>query len=424
MTLVLLAVSIAVLLVLRVPVAFAFLGPSLVYMLLDGQSSGMSLRQVTSAVQSFPLLAVPLFIFLGSLANHAGIADRLFRFALALLARLRGSLGYVTIGMSVGFSWMSGSAVADAAALGKVQIPAMLRNGYSRRFATGISSTSSLVAPVMPPSIPAVIFAGLAATSTGALFAASVVPALLVALGLCVAVWLMLKREPNVTRGAFSATELITATKGVLLPLLTPVIILGGILGGFFTPTEAAGVAVAYILLIALVERSLTWRGLLTAIRETVITTGAIMIIVAAAALLGYILARERLPQMLTELMVGFTDSPIVFLLLVMLLMLILGTVIDATAVLVLVVPVLLPIAGQYGVDPTVLGVVLILSLMIGLLTPPVGTVLFITAAVSETKVGDVFKGALPFLVPMLTVTILAIIFPDAVLYLPKALGL
>lgn len=171
-------------------------------------------------------------------------------------------------------------------------------------------------------------------------------------------------------------------------------------------------------------ERSLTWRGLLTAIRETVITTGAIMIIVAAAALLGYILARERLPQMLTELMVGFTDSPIVFLLLVMLLMLILGTVIDATAVLVLVVPVLLPIAGQYGVDPTVLGVVLILSLMIGLLTPPVGTVLFITAAVSETKVGDVFKGALPFLVPMLTVTILAIIFPDAVLYLPKALGL
>lgn len=424
MTLMLLAVSIAVLLILRVPVAFAFLGPSLVYMLVDGQSSGMSLRQVTSAVQSFPLLAVPLFIFLGSLANHAGIADRLFNFALALLARLRGNLGYVTVGMSVGFSWMSGSAVADAAALGKVQIPAMLRNGYSRRFATGISSTSSLIAPVMPPSIPAVIFAGLAATSTGALFAASVVPALLVAAGLCFMVWLMLKREPNVTRGTFSAAELISTSKGVLLPMLTPVIILGGILGGFFTPTEAAGVAVAYILLIAVVERSLSWRGLLTAIRETVMTTGAIMVIVAAAALLGYILARERLPQMLTELMLGFTDSPLVFLFLVMLLMLILGTVIDATAVLVLVVPVLLPIAVQYGVDPIVLGVVLILSLMIGLLTPPVGTVLFITAAVSETKVGEVFKGALPFLVPMLVVTVLAILFPDAVLYLPRALGL
>lgn len=167
MTLLLLAASIAVLLLLRVPVAFAFLGPSLVYMLIDGQSSGMSLRQVASAAQSFPLLAVPLFIFLGSLANHAGIADRLFNFAMALLARVRGNLGYVTVGVSVGFSWMSGSAVADSAALGKVQIPTMLRNGYSRRFATGISSTSSLIAPVMPPSIPAVIFAGLAASSTG-----------------------------------------------------------------------------------------------------------------------------------------------------------------------------------------------------------------------------------------------------------------
>jgi TRAP-type transport system large permease protein len=423
-TLLILAASIALLLMLRVPVAFAFLGPSLVYMLLDGQSSGMSLRQVTSAVQSFPLLAVPLFIFLGSLANHAGIADRLFNFALALLARLRGNLGYVTVGMSVGFSWMSGSAVADAAALGKVQIPAMLRNGYSRRFATGISSTSSLIAPVMPPSIPAVIFAGLAATSTGALFAAAVVPALLVAAGLFVAVWLMLKREPNVTRGTFSLATLWSTTKGIMLPILTPVIVLGGILGGFFTPTEAAGIAVAYVLIISIAERSLSWKAFLAAVRETVMTTGAIMIIVAAAALLGYILARERLPQILAEQLLAFTESPVVFLFLVMILMLILGTVIDATAVLVLTVPVLLPIALEFGVDPIVLGVILILSLMMGLLTPPVGTVLFVTAAVSETKVGEVFKGALPFLVPMLVVTVLAVLFPGAVLYLPGVLGL
>lgn len=424
MTLLLLAASIAILLLLRVPVAFAFLGPSLAYMLIDGQSSGMSLRQVASAAQSFPLLAVPLFIFLGSLANHAGIADRLFNFAMALLARVRGNLGYVTVGVSVGFSWMSGSAVADSAALGKVQIPTMLRNGYSRRFATGISSTSSLIAPVMPPSIPAVIFAGLAASSTGALFAAAVVPALLVAVGLCVVVWLMLKREPNVSRDTFDTAKVISASKGILLPILTPVIILGGILGGLFTPTEAAGIAVAYVLLISVIERSLSWRGLVNAVRETVMTTGAIMIIVAAAALLGYILARERLPQMLTEHLLAFTENPVVFLFLVMLLMLVLGTVIDATAVLVLVVPVLLPIAEQYGIDPIALGVVLILSLMIGLLTPPVGTVLFVTAAVSDTKVGEVFKGALPFLVPIVVVTILAILFPDAVLLLPEVLGL
>lgn len=424
MTLALLAISIVILLLLRVPVAFAFLGPSLVYMLVQDQSSGMSLRQVTESIQSFPLLAVPLFILLGTLANHSGIADRLFDFALALFAPVRGSLGYVSVGTSVGFSWMSGSAVADAAALGKVQIPAMLRNGYSRRFATGISSTSALISPVMPPSIPAVIFAGLAAASTGALFAASVVPAILIALGLCIAVWVMLKREPHVTRGTFNFEEFRRTIKGVLLPVLTPVIVLGGILGGFFTPTEAAGIAVAYVLIIALVERSLTWKGFFLSLQETVLTTGAIMLIVAAAALLGYILAVERLPQMLTELMLGITDNPTVFLLLVMILMLILGTVIDATAVLVLVVPVLLPIATQYGIDPIHLGVVLILSLMIGLLTPPVGTVLFVTAAVSDTKVGEVFKGALPFLIPMLVVTILTIFFPDVLLFFPHALGL
>lgn len=424
MTLLILAGCIALLLMLRVPVAFSFLGPSLFYMLVQGESSGMSLRQVTEAVQSFPLLAVPLFIFLGTLANYSGIADRLFDFALALLARVRGNLGFVAIGVSVGFSWMSGSAVADAAALGKVQIPAMLRNGYSRSFATGVSSTSSLISPVMPPSIPAVIFAGLAAASTGALFAAAVVPALLIAVGLCVAVWVMLRWEPNVTRGTFDASELLRTTKGILLPVLTPVIVLGGILGGFFTPTEAAGVAVAYVLLIALVERSLSWKGLIAAIRETVVTTGSIMIIVAAAALLGYILALERLPQLLTELMLGISDNATVFMLLVMVLMLILGTVIDATAVLVLVIPVLLPIATQYGVDPIVLGVVVILSLMIGLLTPPVGTVLFVTAAVSDTKVGEVFKGSLPFLLPMLVVTLLAVLFPEAVMFFPQLLGL
>lgn len=424
MTLALLGLAIAVLLLLRVPVAFAFLGPSLVYMLADGRSAGMGMRQVTEAAQSFPLLAIPLFILLGSLANHAGLADRIFRFALALFANIRGNLGYVTVGTSVGFSWMSGSAVADAAALGKVQIPAMLKNGYSRRFATGISATSSLIAPIMPPSIPAVIYAGLAAASTGALFAAAVVPALLIALGLCAVVWILVRRQPDIRRGRFDLAELKDSTKGVLLPVLTPVIILGGILAGLFTPTEAAAVSVVYILIISVIQRSLTWRGFITALRETVLTTGAIMLIVASAALLGYILARERLPQMLTELLFDLTENPVVFLLLIAGLMLVLGTVIDATALLVLVVPILLPIGLEYGIDPINLGVVLILSLMIGLLTPPVGTVLFMTAAVSDTRIGEVFKGILPFLIPSLVVTLLAILFPEAVLFLPEVLGL
>ncbi|MGO1410471.1 TRAP transporter large permease [Microbacterium sp. JB110] len=420
----LLGIAIAVLLIIRVPVAFAFLGPSIVYMWLNDQSVGNALREVFNAANSFPMLAVPLFVLLGALANHAGIADRLFRFALAVLARVRGSLGYVAIGTSVGFSWMSGSAVADAAALGKVQIPQMIRAGYGRRFATGVSASSALIAPVMPPSIPAVIYAGLAAVSTGGLFAASVIPALLMAAGLVVVVAVLVARNRKITRGEFDKREVLAATKGVILPMITPVIILGGILGGFFTPTEAAAVSAVYILLVGIVQRTLTWRGLLAALKETVLTTGAIMLIVATASLLGYILARERLPQLMTDAMLSVSDDPTVFLLLVVVLCLILGTVIDATAVLVLIVPILIPIANTYGVDPIVLGVVTIIALMIGLLTPPVGTVLFVTSSVSKTRIGDVFRGTVPFLVPLIVVVLLAVLFPDAVMWLPGVLGL
>lgn len=420
----LLGIAIAVLLVIRVPVAFAFLGPSIVYMWLNDQSVGNALREVFNAANSFPMLAVPLFVLLGALANHAGIADRLFRFALAVLARVRGSLGYVAIGTSVGFSWMSGSAVADAAALGKVQIPQMIRAGYGRRFATGVSASSALIAPVMPPSIPAVIYAGLAAVSTGGLFAASVIPALLMAAGLVVVVAVLVARNRKITRGEFDKREVLAATKGVILPMITPVIILGGILGGFFTPTEAAAVSAVYILLVGIVQRTLSWRGLLAALKETVLTTGAIMLIVATASLLGYILARERLPQLMTDAMLSVSDDPTVFLLLVVVLCLILGTVIDATAVLVLIVPILIPIANTYGVDPIVLGVVTIIALMIGLLTPPVGTVLFVTSSVSKTRIGDVFRGTVPFLVPLIVVVLLAVLFPDAVMWLPGVLGL
>lgn len=424
MMLLFLGIAIAVLLVLRVPVAIAFLGPSIVYMTLKGQSTGSALREVANAADSFPLLAVPLFILLGALANHAGIADRLFRFALAAFASVRGNLGYVSVGVSLGFSWMSGSAVADAAALGKVEVPAMLRNGYSRKFATGVVASSSLIAPVMPPSIPAVIFAGLAAVSTGALFAASVVPALAMTLGLGIIVFILVRRQPNIVRGQFDRSEFTASLKGVVLPLLAPIIILGGILGGIFTPTEAAAVGAAYMLLIGIVQRSLSWRGLILAIRETVLTTAGIMLIVASASLLGYILARERLPQLLTEAMFGLTDSPTVFLLLVVVLALLLGTVIDATAVLVLVVPILMPIAREYGVDPISFGVLLIISLMLGLLTPPVGTVLFVTSAVSKTRIGEVFRGCLPFMIPMLIIVLLIALFPQSVLILPGWLGL
>ena len=307
MSLLVLTLLITLLLVIRVPIAFAFIGPALAYMLTTDQSLGLALRLVASSTASFPLLAVPLFILLGCLANHAGIADRLFDFALALLGRVRGSLGYVSIGVSLGFSWMSGSAVADAAALGKLQIPAMLRNGYSRKFALGVTGSAALIAPVMPPSIPAVIYAGLAAVSTGALFAASVVPALLMGLGLAVVVFIWVRRDPNIVRTEFSWDRVWETGRRVIAPMGAPILILGGILGGIFTPTEAAAVGAAYMAVLGFAYRTLSFRDMPKVLTETVVTTGAIMLIVASANLLGYIFAREQVPQAISEWMLGLT---------------------------------------------------------------------------------------------------------------------
>ncbi|GAA3286826.1 TRAP transporter large permease [Nesterenkonia halobia] len=424
MTVVLMLLAIAVLLFLRVPVAFAFLGPGLGYLLLTGHSGGLAMRLVAESTASFPLLAIPLFILLGTLAGHAGIADRLFDFALALMGKVRGGLGYVSIGVSLGFSWMSGSAVADAAALGKVQVPQMEKHGYSRRFSVGVVGSSALIAPVMPPSIPAVIFAGLGAVSTGALFAASVLPALLMAVCLAVVVFIWVRRQPDITDVGFSWEQVLRTGRAVLLPLFAPVIILGGILGGFFTPTEAAAVGSLYMLILGFAYRRLRLRDLPRIFVETVMTTAAIMLIVASAALVGYVFARERVPQELASIMLTVTEDPTLFLVLVALLMLVLGTVVDAVAVLVLTVPMLMPIATEIGVDPIVLGVLMVLSLMIGLLTPPVGTVLYVLSSTLKIPVGDVFRGAAPFLIPMVIICLVIILFPGFVLWLPELLGL
>jgi TRAP-type transport system large permease protein len=424
MSLLVLSLLITGLLVLRVPVAFAFLGPCLAYLISADQSLGLALRLVADSTASFPLLAVPLFILMGSLANRAGIADRLFDFALALLGRVRGSLGYVSVGVSVGFSWMSGSAVADAAALGKIQIPAMLRAGYSKKFALGVTGSASLIAPVMPPSIPAVIYAGLAAVSTGALFAASVVPALLMAVGLGIVVFLLVRGDDSIERTEFSWPRVWETGRRVLAPMGAPVVILGGILGGFFTPTEAAAVGALYILVLGFVLRTLRLRDLPAVLGEAVLTTGSIMLIVASANLLGYVFASEGVPQQIAELVLGLTTSGTVFLLLVFVMSMILGTALDAIAVLTLTVPILLPISAQYDVDPIALGVLMILSQMIGLLTPPVGTVIFVLQAIAKAKMAEVFWGSVPFLVPLLLLCVAIIFWPDAILYLPRELGL
>ncbi|WLP87275.1 TRAP transporter large permease [Corynebacterium stationis] len=425
MTIAILIIAIAILMAIRVPVALSILGPSLVYMLATGNSPGFTMRIAADGIASFPLLAVPLFILLGTVANYSGVADRLFDFADSLFHRVTGNLGYVNVMASVGFSWMSGSALADAAAMGKTLVPAMERAGFKKSFATGLTASSSLISPVMPPSIPAVIYASVAAVSTGALFAASVLPALLLAGALLVVVAFYIARHKDELVGsADEPRPLGQATVRVFGALLTPVIILGGILGGFFTPTEAAALGALYIIILGFIYKKLTVATLWKALRETAVTTASIMLIIVAATILGWILAREEVPQALSSLMTGNLNSATAFLLVTAVLLLILGAFIEATALLLITVPILLPVATEFNVDPLHFGVVTILSLMMGLLTPPVGTVLFVLSSVLRMPVGDVFRGVTPFLVPIGVVLLLLIFFPTIVTVVPAVIGM
>jgi tripartite ATP-independent transporter DctM subunit len=424
MSLLVLIVLILALLLARIPVSFALLGPSLLYIITNGQSEGLATRITTGGINSFPLLAIPLFILLGTIANKAGIAERLFQAALASMGRVRGALAYVNVGVNVGFSWMSGSALADAAALGKIEVPAMVNRGYPRRFSAGLSAVTSLVSGVMPPSIPAIIYASIAMVSTSALFAASVIPAFVMIGSIVLMVWFWARKREDLRGDAFNWKIFKYATVRVLGPAVTPIIILGGILGGFFTPTEAAAAGVLWVLILGFSYKTITVRELWPVFKEAATTTASVLLILGASTLLGWILAREQVPQDIAKMLMGITDNPFVFLVLVNIILLILGIFIETGPALVIAAPILLPVATAFGVDPLQFGVVMIMNLIIGLLTPPVGGVLFVISSVTKTSVQDVTMGVLPFFIPLIGSVLVVTFIPALSLWLPGVLGL
>ncbi|MEQ3551648.1 TRAP transporter large permease [Pseudonocardia nematodicida] len=424
MTLALMIIALVLLLLLRVPVALALLVPSLVYVLLDPTASlGIAVQQTISGVNSFPILAVPMFILLGNLANASGITDRIFDAATALLGRIRGGLAYVNIASSFGFSWMSGAAIADAAAMGRVQVPAMVSRGYPRAFSVGLTGASSLIAPLIPPSIPAIIYAVTAGVSVGALFMTGIVPAVLLIIALCATSWWILRKRSDLREPGVPWSERGRAALGALPAAGAAVIILGGILSGIFTPTEASGVGVLYLLVLALVYRSLDWRRAYRTLLQTVETSGSVLVIVASAALFGWVLARERAPQLAAELIFTLTDHPIVFLILVNLLLFVVGAILEPTAAILILVPVLAPVAVIFGIDPLHFAAVVIFNLMVGLLTPPIGLVLFVLAGVTRTPIPTIIRGLLPFYGAMVVVLAIITFFPVLTTWLPAVLG-
>ena len=421
MLLALLFVMVFVLLIMGVPVAIALGGSSLVYVLLSGQVPDLVVvHRMVNGVDSFPLLAVPFFILAGNLMNTAGITNRIFDFAKACVGWMRGGLGHVNVGASVVFAGMSGAAVADAGGLGTIEIKAMRDAGYEPDFSVGVTAASSTIGPIIPPSLPMVIYGVVASASIGQLFAAGLVPGLLMAVALMVMVAWYARRRNYPRDASFSLANLGRSFLRAFLSLLTPAIIVGGILLGVFTPTEAAVAACAYALLLGVVVyRTLTWRRLLRVSFDTIETTAIIMLIVAGASIFAWILTSNRVTELFADFILTVTENPYLILLLINLILILVGCFMETIAAITILVPVLLPIVVKLGIDPVHFGVVMVLNLMIGLLTPPVGMVLYVLSRVSGVPFERCVSATWPFLIPLVAVLFAVTFIPALSMWLP-----
>lgn len=423
MGLIILFASLFILMALRVPIAFSLALSSFAYILYSGLPPVLLMHNMVNGMDSFPLLAIPFFILAGALMNSAGITARIFGFARAIVGWMHGGLGHVNVGASIIFAGMSGAAVADAGGLGAIEIKAMREAGYDDDFSVGITAASSTIGPIIPPSLPLVIFGVMASVSIGKLFVAGIIPGLLMALSLSAMIWWMSRKRDYPRDVSFSPTVIATRFKAAFLPLMTPVIIVGGIVSGAFTPTEAAIGAAAYALFLGtIVYRTLSVRKLAVISLETIETTAAIMMIVGAASVFAWILTANQVAAQFAEFVLSFTDSKAVVLLLIMAVVLIVGLFMETIAAISILVPVLMPVAAQFGIDPVHLGIIVILNLMLGLLTPPVGMVLFVLSRVSKVPFEQCVRATLPFLIPLIGVLLLLTFVPSLVLWLPELL--
>ncbi|KUP94494.1 TRAP transporter large permease [Tritonibacter horizontis] len=377
-------------------------------------------QRMFSATTGFTLLAIPFFILAGTLMNTGGITERIFRFANACVGHVRGGLGQVNVLASLFFSGMSGAAVADAAGLGQVELKAMADKGYDPDFSAAITAASSTIGPVFPPSIPFVLYSSITGVSVAKLFLAGVVPGVLMALALMAAVWLMAVRHKMPRADHIDWCEIWQSFKGAALSLLTPVIIIAGIFGGLFTPTEAGVAASAYAMFLSMVVYGEIKPSQLPGIFwSTLQSTISVMFVIAAAGFFGWLLVHQRVPDALVSSMIGFSDSPAVILAIVVLILLVLGMFLEGIAVIVLTVPLFAPVMAQIGVDPIQFGVIMIMCSMLGLLTPPVGMVLFAVSAVANMSVGRLSRALTPYLIGLALVLLLVVCVPAVSTWLP-----
>jgi len=401
---------------------FLTMGSScLIYLIANGEILLSVPQRLTASANSFPLLAAPFFMLTGMAMNSAGITNRIYDFAECLAGRFRGGLAHVNVIGSVIFAGMSGSAVADAAGLGTIEIKAMTDEGYPRAFSAAVTAASATIGPIIPPSVPLLIYGVLADVSIGRLFAGGFIPGFLMAGALMAMIRWMAHRRGFGAHPAPTFREFTTKSREAFLSLMTPIILFGGMMIGVFTPTEAAFIAASYALVLGVfVYREISWRDLPRIFLDTVETNAVVLMLVMTASLMGWVLTRAQVPQQLGAWILGTTRNPLIILLMINIFLLIVGCFMEALAALIILVPVFMPVIQSVGIDPVHFGLVMVLNLMIGTLTPPVGIVLFVVARVANLPFEVVTKATAPFLIPLIVVLVLITIFPPLVLWLPN----
>lgn len=409
---------------LGVPIAISMGLASAVAILWDGGTPLIVLVQRSfTSIDSFPIMSIPFFVLAGVLMEYGGISKRLVAFANALTGHFSGGLAIVAVVTSMFFAAISGSSAATTAALGSILIPAMVARGYHKNFAGAIQSASGELGVIIPPSIPLILYGVSTETSIGDLFMGGFIPGILVGLSLIITVFILAKKRGYAKETRKSGKELWEAFRASFFALLMPVIILGGIYGGLFTPTEAAGIAVLYSFIVGTVlYREIKLKQILNILTQSVITTSSIMFILASAGLFGWILTREGIPQDVANFFIGISDNPLIFLLLVNVFLLLVGMFMETNASIIILAPLLVPVAVSLGIDPVHFGIIMIINLALGMCTPPLGINLFISAQLAKINLLQITRGMLPFYFALLITLGLITFFPQITMFLPNLL--
>lgn len=409
-------------LLIGIPISLVLAITSITYLLLGDLTTLLSSapQKMFSGIDNFGLLAIPLFMLAGELMNGGGITTRLVSFARVLIGHYRGGLAYVTVVANMFLASILGSANAQAAMMSKVMVPEMEKEGYRRDFSAALTLASSIAAPIIPPSMLFIIYGTLTGASIADLFMAGVIPGILMGIGFIIVIGIMNRRQQFPKSEKATLKQTFTSAIRVLPAMLIPFTIIFGIIGGVFTPTESAAIACLIAFIIGLSYRELKLKNMPEILVSTVINTATISFLIVTANLFGFIIAYEQIPQLVADVMLGISDNPIIFLLLVNIFLLLIGTVLDGIAALIILIPVMLPLLATYQIDPVHFGVIVCINLTIGLLTPPVGTGLFIVSSIAKVKFEDLIKAIMPFLGMALLILLILTYWEDATLWIPN----